>query len=144
MAYINTTPTNNALKLGLQLTDYLRRSCGRIQSGCSSVMFPVGGFQYRQVCARAIGYRFGYNYAFYIMQISMETIIQISTTYNYVDGLSVTHGQSPHTHIWTFASGSFNGVRCAVLVMREYFWFSSIWEKTTFVIVCPQLILTGR
>ena len=27
----------------------------------------------------------------------------------YVDGLSVTHGQSPRTHIWTFASGLFNG-----------------------------------
>ncbi len=67
-------------------------------------MFPVDGVQYRQVCGRAIGYRFGVNYAFYGYHITRNTI-----DVGYFDGLSVTHGQSPRTHIWTFASGLFNG-----------------------------------
>ncbi len=90
------------------MTDYSIRSCGRTQSSrdgaCSSVMFPVDGVQYEQVCGRAIGYRFGYHFAFYRYQAGLSTFNGA-----YVDGLSVTHGQSPRTHIWTFASGLFNG-----------------------------------
>ena len=108
MAYINMTNPNQQCPQGLQLTDYLIRSCGRTQLSaglCSSVMFPVGGVQYRQVCGRAIGYRFGHNYAFAGYHSAGRNTINVA----YVDGLSVTHGQSPRTHIWTFTSGYFNG-----------------------------------
>ena len=69
-------------------------------------MFPVGGVQYRQVCGRAIGYRFGYHNAFYGYYGVGRNTVDVQ----YVDGLSVTHGHSPRTHIWTFASGRFNGI----------------------------------
>ncbi len=108
VAYINMTDPNQQCPQGLQLTDYSIRSCGRpptsSASVCSSVMFPVGGVQYRQVCGRAISYRFGHNYAFWGYHAAGRNI-----DVAYVDGLSVTHGQSPRTHIWTFASGLYNG-----------------------------------
>ncbi len=68
-------------------------------------MFPVDGVQYEQVCGRAIGYRFGYHYAFYGYHTGGRNTIDVA----YVDGLSVTHGPSPRTHIWTFASGLYHG-----------------------------------
>ncbi|XP_064403813.1 uncharacterized protein LOC135349234, partial [Halichondria panicea] len=45
------------------------------------------------------------NYAFFGYYHGGRNTINVG----YVDGLSVTHGQSPRTHIWTFASGLFNG-----------------------------------
>ena len=67
--------------------------------------FQLDGVQYRQVCGRAIGYRWGENLAFYGYYGGTNIAIDVA----YVDGLSVTHGQSPRTHIWTFSSGRFNG-----------------------------------
>ncbi len=109
VAYINMTDPNQQCPQGLQLTDYSIRSCGRTPTSdygvCDSVMFPVDGVQYRQVCGRAIGYRFGINYAFATYYIERRNTIDVQ----YVTGLSVTHGQSPRTHIWTFASSLFSG-----------------------------------
>ncbi|XP_064402773.1 uncharacterized protein LOC135348482 [Halichondria panicea] len=110
VAYINMTDPNQQCPQGLQLTDYSIRSCGlpltTIDGGvCESVMFPVSGVQYRKVCGRAIGYRWGFNNAFVGYHTAGRNTIDVA----YVDGLSVTHGQSPRTHIWTFASGRFNG-----------------------------------
>ncbi len=109
VAYINMTDPNQQCPQGLQLTGYSRRSCGRPPTSsvavCSSVMFPVDGVQYRQVCGRAIGYRFGDSYAFGGYHEVGRRTIDVA----YVDGLSVTHGRSPRTHIWTFASSLYNG-----------------------------------
>ncbi len=112
---------------------------------CSSVMFPVGGVQYRQVCGRAIGYWLGLNYAFWGYHTGGRRTVDVA----YVDGLSVTHGQSPRTHIWTFASGLFIGtsiltaVIIAVLVTRGTLMvLLHLWEMTIFAIVWPHL-LTG-
>ena len=56
------------------------------------------------MCGRVAAYRYGYNYAF----TGYYSNNQRSIDGGYVDGISVTHG-SPRTHIWTFASGVFNG-----------------------------------
>ena len=109
VAYINMTDPNQQCPQGLQLTDYSIRSCGHTSTSnvgvCSSVMFPVDGVQYRQVCGRAIGYWFGDSYAFYGYHTGCRRTIDVA----YVNGLSVTHGQSPRTHIWTFTGGLFSG-----------------------------------
>ena len=113
-AFINMTDLNQDCPQGLSLTDYSIRSCGRGHSGyygCSSVIFPFDGPQYSQVCGRAIAYRWGKNYGFYGYHSEDQTIDGC-----YVDGLSLTHG-SPRTHIWTFASGLFNGTKAS---NREY------------------------
>ena len=56
-----------------------------------------------QVCGRVTAYRQGFTAAFFGYHSQAQTIDGA-----YVDGHSLTHG-SPQTHIWTFASGIFNG-----------------------------------
>ena len=104
VAFINMADLNQDCPQGLSLTDYSIRSCGRSQTGqltCSSTIFPVDS-EYSLVCGRATAYRWGHNIAFWASYIGRN----INDAY--VDGLSLTHG-SPRTHIWTFASGEFNG-----------------------------------
>ena len=110
VAFINMNDPNQDCPQGLSLTDYSIRSCGRAHTGgaftgsfnCSSVTFPVDS-EYSQVCGRAIAYRWGHNVGFWGYNSGGHNIDG-----QYVDGLSLTHG-SPRTHIWTFASGLFNG-----------------------------------
>ena len=106
VAFINMTDPNQDCPQGLNLTDYSIRSCGRSVNGlgvCSSVVFPVNGSSYSQVCGRVTAYRWGLNYAFLGYHDRGETIEGY-----YVDGLSLTHG-SPRTHIWSFTGGTFSG-----------------------------------
>ena len=108
VAFINMSDSNQNCPRGLNLTDYSIRSCGRAENTrrtCSSVTFLTNSSlsQYSQVCGRATAYRWGYNYAFNGYHSASQNIDGY-----YVDGLSLTHG-SPRTHIWTFASGLFNG-----------------------------------
>ena len=76
--------------------------CFRSAGGarCDSVFFNVSGNQYSQVCGRITGYQYGNPHGFYPYHSSRYSI----ETY-YIDGVSVTHGQSPRKHIWTFAAG---------------------------------------
>ena len=69
-------------------------------ASCDSVLFSVTGNQYSQVCGRITGYQYGYPHGFFPYHRSQYSI----DTY-YIDGVSVTHGQSPRKHIWTFAAG---------------------------------------
>ena len=73
----------------------------KVNSGCSSVIFPTHGLNYTKVCGRVYGYQKGtldgfqrYNYC------PGCTIDQ-----QYVDGVSITHG-SPRKHIWSLAAAS--------------------------------------
>ena len=69
--------------------------CDRTNSGYSSTSFPVHGLRYRHVYGRIIAYQNGYPIAFhYASSIIDQT---------YVFGVSLTYGQSPRKHIWTFA-----------------------------------------
>ena len=107
IAFINMTDSNQDCPQGLSLTSYSIRSCGRGHTGssaCSSTTFPVTVPQYSQVCGRVTAYRWGSNNAFYGYHINHQDI----NGYYVSSGLSLTHGQ-PRTHIWTFASGLFNG-----------------------------------
>ena len=77
------------------------RTCGRPGPvGCVSTTFQTYGVEYSHVCGRVIGYQdrspdgFGPH-----ASISEGTPIDSV----YVDGVSLTHGQSPRQHIWTFA-----------------------------------------
>ena len=69
------------------------RACGRPSSGCYSALYPNGGRAYTKVCGRVIGYQDGHPDAF-----NSNTIDGA-----YVEGVSITHGSSPRSHIWTFA-----------------------------------------
>ena len=73
------------------------RACGRIVTGCYSEYYPSNGRRYSRVCGRVIGYQIGSTDVFLNQQRSIDT--------DYVDGVSITHGSSPRTHIWTYAAG---------------------------------------
>ena len=62
--------------------------------GCSSVIFPTGGF-YSEVCGRVYGYQKGSPDAFSGAAVSINQ--------PYIDGVSITHGH-PRRHIWTLAA----------------------------------------
>ena len=75
------------------------RTCGRSgPPGCVSTIFPVYGIEYSQVCGRIRAYQDQTPDAFSPYNRA-RTIDDI-----YVDGISLTHGQSPRQHIWTFAA----------------------------------------
>ena len=83
----------------------ITRSCGRpktVHPSCSSGFFHTYGFEYGEVCGRVIGYSDGTPDGF-----RRDNDLMQSETLNdvYVDGVSVTHGLHPRTHIWTFAAG---------------------------------------
>ena len=73
------------------------RLCGRPgPTGCSSMVFPTNGIEYSRVCGRVKAYRYG----------STDGLGQGSPSLDshYVDGVSITHGPVPRTHIWTLVS----------------------------------------
>ena len=75
-----------------------RRFCSGSGSGCTSIVFAVNGIQYNRVCDRVVGYQFNSLNAFrsYYHDQS-RTVDDI-----YIDGVSLTYGKFPHSHIWTF------------------------------------------
>ena len=79
------------------------RTCGRPgPAGCVSTTFPVHGIEYSHVCGRVIGYQYSSTDGLdgYFLNRGL-TIDQA-----YVDGVSLTHGQSPRQHIWTLVAAS--------------------------------------
>ena len=78
------------------------RTCSRPENfvGCSSITFPVHGIEYLHVCGRVIGYQFNAVDGF----LAYDQNRQLTIDSTYVDGVSLTHGQSPRQHIWTFAA----------------------------------------
>ena len=84
------------------------RTCGRPTSSgpsCPSVLFSTGSLQYRRVCGRAIGFQDGSADAFRRAGGQADSYTMSVDSF-YVDGLSVTYGGVPRTHIWTYAVGA--------------------------------------
>ena len=97
--YLDMTDPNTDCPSGWRETGYSKRTCGRVSSRlgtCDSVIFPVSGGEYSQVCGRIKAYQwglpFGFNYRY-------STIDE-----TYFSGVAVMHG-SPRQHIWTFVAG---------------------------------------
>ena len=81
------------------------RMCGRPgPAGCVSTTFQTYGVEYSHVCGRVIGYQDQTPAAF----VSGHPGESKATTIDsfYVDGVSLTYGQSPRQHIWTFAGAA--------------------------------------
>ena len=99
--YLDMTDPNTECPSGWSIiTSDSKRMCGIVESGCTSVYFPVSGGPYSQVCGRIRAYQgkiarafYGHNYRGY------DTISSI-----YFDGVAIIYG-SPRQHIWTFAAG---------------------------------------
>ncbi len=86
-----------------------KRLCGRpstVSAGCVSVVFPVHGVGYSQVCGRVKAYQYASPDAFYRYDDSAESLDS-----HYLDGVSITHGKQPRSHVWSFAS-SWSNTAC--------------------------------
>ena len=77
-----------------------KRLCGTHGYSCVSTTFPVHGVQYSHVCGRIKGYQYyspnGFNPYYSDQSLTIDEL--------YVEGASLTHGQNPRNHIWTFAA----------------------------------------
>ena len=115
VANVNTTDSNQQCPRGLRLVTEPKRTCGRDNEdpGCSSTVFSTDGVPYSKVCGQVIGYQFSSPNAFYAHQL--DTSVTVDGFY--VDGVSLTHGAAPRSHIWTFAA--------------------AIDEQTTSRFICP-------
>lgn len=78
------------------------RLCERSGSArdCVSTTFPSNGTEYSHVCGRVIARHWRGLQAFAQYYANQSRSIDDL----YVDGVSLTHGQSPRQHIWTFAA----------------------------------------
>ena len=97
VANLNMTDTNQHCPSGFRLITSPKRTCRTPGSSCVSTTFPLNGFNYSKVCGRIIAYQYGSPDAF-----GWTTGRTIDD--GYVDGVSLTHGQTPRKHIWTFAA----------------------------------------
>ena len=94
VANIDMTNTSQSCPNGLNLTSSPKRVCDITSSGCVSNDFDIYGTQYSHICGRVIGYQKSVLSAFYYHSRGIDA--------DYVYGVSLTHGQSPRQHIWTF------------------------------------------
>ena len=101
VASIDMTDSSSRCPSALKTITSPRRLCakGIDGPGCSSVVFPVQGVEYSQVCGKIIGYQEKTPDAFISFINGKNTLDS-----NYVDGISMTHGKNPRKHIWTFAA----------------------------------------
>ena len=105
VANLDMTDPNQNCPAGLHLatrTEPPLRTCGRMegQAGCTSTTYSTYWVEYSTVCGRIIAYQRGTSDAFAPYFLNRA----VSVDDGYVDGVSLTHGQSPRQHIWTFAN----------------------------------------
>ena len=102
VAYIDMRNLSHQCPSGLSLlsrSSNPRRVCDRTTtsfSTCASNSFSVHGLRYHLVYGRVIAYQNGRPIAF-----AQQHYNRIDQAYVY--GVSLTHGQNPRKHIWTFA-----------------------------------------
>ena len=71
--------------------------------GCNSAFFSTYGLRYTKVCGRVRGYQYGYPWAFYNNINNNNYFNSEIKTY----GVTLTYGNNPHKHTWTYAGGFF-------------------------------------
>ena len=106
VAYLNMTESGATCPPGLTLQQYNNIDhglCGRPFSfpsaSCSSTTFSTLGLNYYKVCGQLRGYQYWTTSALYPLSVG------IGIDSYYVDGISITYGQNPRKHIWTYAAG---------------------------------------
>ena len=94
VANIDMTNTSQHCPSGLSLTSSPKRVCDITSTGCVSNDFDIHEVQYSHICGRVIGYQKSLPAAFLYHSRGIDA--------DYVYGVSLTYGQSPRQHIWTF------------------------------------------
>ena len=120
VAYLDMTNSSHQCPSGLsQRTDSGVRSCAASSdlATCSSVLYRSHAIQYSQLCGKIIAYQANSMDGFHA--ITSARVARID--FNYVDGVSLTHGNAPRKHIWTFAAGHCPGTAPPAFVNNHYF-----------------------
>ena len=102
VAYLNMTDTSQQCPEGFTLRSGPKRTCEMIDDDCTSILHRSHHIQYSKVCGRVRAYQNGQTIAFYRYDRGYGTTIDG----NYVSGMSITHGESPRKHLWTFAAAA--------------------------------------
>ena len=74
------------------------RTCGieSSEAACPSVMLSASGVEYTKVCGKILAYQFSSTDGFRTGSNNIEG--------SYVNGVSLTYGDTPRNHIWTFVA----------------------------------------
>ena len=99
VTYLDMTDTSQQCPEGFRLRSEPNRTCELIAT-CTSILYPSHHIRYSKVCGRVRAYQYGVTIAFTRYYRGYDTTIDS----NYVGGMSITHGESPRKHIWTFAA----------------------------------------
>ena len=105
VAYLNMTESGATCPPGLTQHQYDNIDhglCGRpnsssIVAGCNLTTFSTLGINYYKVCGQVRGYQ-------YFSPSAVAPLGKGIDSY-YVEGVSITYGQNPRNHIWTYACG---------------------------------------
>ena len=130
VAQLDMTDPQEHCPSGFRTITSPKRVCGRSRGpGCASTTFSVNGVHYSKVCGKLIGYQYYSMDAFSPYYLGRGNTIDDA----YVDGVSLTHGQSPRQHIWTFAN--------AIDEIRSQEWVCPCTKTdSTFTGVVPPFI----
>ena len=107
---LDMTDANTVCPSSLKRFIHRRRTCVIGEYGsqfCTSDTFAVKDVPYSKVCGRIIGYQVGGPDGFGAsddVSNSSNHTNQKDIDDFYMDGVSLTHGNSPRQHIWTFAA----------------------------------------
>ena len=102
VANLNMTEPGTTCPSGLTQTGYININhdvCGQpnpSSGGCDSTFFSTYSLNYTKICGKVRGYQFNSPDAFFV-GIDIDSY--------YVDGVSITYGNNPRQHIWTYAAG---------------------------------------
>ena len=112
VAYLNVTSSNCPKSLQHDAGEPSCKICGAGPK-CSSVTYPSGGLSYSQVCGRINIHYSGTPDG--LEEFRGQRPSSTSLEDNYVDGVSLTYGTCPRSHIWTFSAKSSNmcTMRCS-------------------------------
>ena len=99
VANIDMRNNSHTCPSGSSLISSPKRMCDVTSDKCISNTFSVHDVQYSHVCGKIIGYHRRIPIAFYYYNGNgIDTV--------YVHGVSLTYGQNPRKHIWTFIGTS--------------------------------------
>ena len=103
VGYLNMSESGTSCPPGLTLQQYNNIDhdlCGQPftnTSGCYSTFFGTFESNYSNVCGQIRGYQFGVP----------ESFIGNTIDSYYLHGVSITYGESPRRHIWSYSVGTF-------------------------------------
>ncbi len=100
VAHLNMSDPTHHCPTEFRKTDNPKRTCKRLGSGCYSTTYATDGISYSRVCGKVKAYQYNTPDAFGPYYSNRARTIDDA----YVDGVSLTHGQNPRKHIWTFAN----------------------------------------